>query len=226
LISRSRPILCYVTDRHGLGPQAGVPALLDCIRRAAGAGVDWVQIREKDLSGKDLLDLSLGAVIGTRSPDCPINSATLPLQTRVLINDRLDVALAANAAGVHLGGQSVPAAALGTFRGILFPKDFLIGASCHSLDAARAAEQDGADYVLFGPIFETPSKAAFGPPHGIGRLAAVCQAVRIPVLAIGGITSGSAGECVAAGAAGIAAIRLFQESADLGRDVTEMRAGL
>jgi thiamine-phosphate pyrophosphorylase len=226
LISRSRPILCYVTDRHGLGPQAGVPTLLDCIRRAVGAGVDWIHIREKDLSGKDLLDLSLAAITATRSPDGGSMSATLPSRTSVLINDRLDIALAANAAGVHLGGQSVPVAALGKFRGSIFPNDFLIGASCHTLDAARVAEQDGADYVLFGPIFETPSKAAFGSPQGIARLAAVCQAVRIPVLAIGGIITGNASECVAAGAAGIAAIRLFQESANLGRDLAEIRAGL
>jgi thiamine-phosphate pyrophosphorylase len=226
LISRSRPILCYVTSRHRLGPQAGVPALLDCIRRAAGAGVDWIQIREKDLSGEYLLDLSLAAITGTRLPDGGSKSATQPQETSVLINDRLDVALAVNAAGVHLGGQSVPVAALGKFRGSLFPNDFLIGASCHSQDAARAAEQDGADYVLFGPIFETPSKAGMGPPQGIARLAAICHAVRIPVLAIGGITTGNACECIAAGAAGIAAIRLFQESANLGRDVAEIRAGL
>ena len=106
------------------------------------------------------------------------------------MNDRLDVALAANAAGVHLGENSLPLEAVAEWRRSSGRTDFLIGVSCHSLDAARAAERGGADYIFFGPVFATPSKAAFGPPQGIERLREVCAAVKIPVLAIGGITSG------------------------------------
>jgi thiamine-phosphate pyrophosphorylase len=100
---------------------------------------------------------------------------------------------------------------------------FLVGRSCHSLQEARAAESDGASYIIFGPVFATPSKAQYGAPLGLERLAEVCAAVRTPVLAIGGITAGNAGECRRAGAAGIAAVRLFQDAADIGAAVRELR---
>src|ERR1019366_6321417 len=92
--------------------------------------------------------------------------------------------------------------------------DFQIGVSCHSLEAARAAERGGANYIFFGPVFATPSKAAFGPPQGMERLRELCAAVEIPVLAIGGINFENARACIDAGAAGVAAIRLFQDVAD------------
>jgi thiamine-phosphate pyrophosphorylase len=93
-------------------------------------------------------------------------------------------------------------------------KDFLIGVSCHSLEAAREAERGGADYIFFGPVFATPSKAAFGAPQGIERLREVCASVKIPVLAIGGVSVENARSCIEAGAAGFAAIRLFQDVED------------
>jgi thiamine-phosphate pyrophosphorylase len=92
--------------------------------------------------------------------------------------------------------------------------NFLIGVSCHSLESARAAEKGGADYIFFGPVFATPSKAAFGAPQGIERLREVCASLEIPVLAIGGVNWKNARECVTAGAAGIVAIRLFQDAVD------------
>ena len=92
--------------------------------------------------------------------------------------------------------------------------DFMVGVSCHSLESARAAERGGADYIFFGPVFATPSKAAFGAPQGTERLGKVCASVEIPVLAIGGMNLENAGACIAAGAAGIAAIRLFQDAVD------------
>ena len=203
------PLVCYVTDRLAFFPNASsdesqaAARLLETIHRAAHAGVDAVQLREKDLSARALLELAAQAV--GQSPNA-----------RILVNDRLDVALAAGAAGVHLGGESVPVADAVQFRAaVRAPAGFLIGRSCHSLEEVLAAERDGADYVFFGPVFATPSKTRFGAPHGPSVLAAVCRATRIPVLAIGGITLENARTCLASGAAGIAAIRLFQEAKDL-----------
>jgi thiamine-phosphate pyrophosphorylase len=202
-----RPILCYVTDRRLL-PSAGTDparALLECVAGAARAGVDWIQLREKDLEGRALFDLAVGAVDACAAADAA-------KQTRVLINDRLDVAWAAQAAGVHLGENSLPVEEVARWRKRAGQSDFLIGASCHSLEAARQAGAAGADYVFFGPVFATPSKQAFGAPQGVRELERVCQAVALPVVAIGGVTAENAGACLQAGAAGIAAIRLWQQS--------------
>ncbi len=187
--------------------------LLEKVKAAAAAGVDWIQIREKHLTGRELADLVQQAL------------RVAPAPCRILVNDRLDVACAVGAAGVHLTEQSISAADARKFvreRGLL--SSFLVGASTHSLDSARAAAESGADYVIFGPVFATPSKAGFGAPQGIERLAAVCRSVSVPVLAIGGITPENAGECRAAGAAGIAAIRLFQDAADLPAVVRRLRS--
>jgi thiamine-phosphate pyrophosphorylase len=197
----NKPIVCYVTDRKAIGSGDAVRSLTERIRLAAAAGVDWVQIREKDLGAKDLLALVMHAVAcGT---------------AKVIVNDRLDVALAAGAAGVHLGRESAPVAEVARWRrGGNAPPEFLMGVSCHSLEDVREAEAEGASYVFFGPVFETPSKRPFGPPQGIARLAEVCGQVRIPVIAIGGVDEKNAAECFRAGAAGIAAIRLFQENVE------------
>ena len=151
------------------------------------------------------------------------------------------MAVAARTGGVHLGGDALPLAEVAAWcaknvpQFAAAPRDkqdaglkagataFLLGASCHSLAEAQAAERDGAHYIIFGPVFSTPSKLNFGPPQGLARLEEVCRAVCIPVLAIGGITLGNAHECLRAGAAGIAAIRLFQESEDLEKVVSELR---
>jgi len=203
-----KPIVCYVTDRESLGSDedAGAPTarLLSKIRRAITAGVDWVQIRERDLSARDLLSLACRAVrtaAETRTAD-----------VRVIINDRADVALAAAAAGVHLGGESLPAFEVVRWcRAGQAPPNWLVGVSCHSLERAREAESAGASYIFFGPVFDTPSKRTFGPPQGVRKLAEVCQAIEIPVLAIGGVDGRNAGDCLRAGASGVAAIRLFQQ---------------
>ncbi len=104
--------------------------------------------------------------------------------------------------------------------------EFLVGASCHSVEGARSAAGHAVDYIFFGPVFATPSKAAFGPPQGLAKLAEVCRAVPIPVLAIGGITKENAAACFDAGAIGIAAIRLFQETPDLPGLLAELLAGI
>jgi thiamine-phosphate pyrophosphorylase len=221
VLPASKLILCYVTDRRSLPGGAHAPeseaTLLATIERAAAAGVNWIQLREKDLTGRRLAALARHAV------------SRVPPGARILVNDRLDVALAAGAGGVHLGEDSLHAEeVVGLLRSEACreaaTEDFLVGVSTHSGDAARAAEQAGASYIFFGPVFETPSKAAYGAPQGIDRLADVCRQVRIPILAIGGITAQNAGGCFKAGAAGIAAIRLFQEASDLQKVVSLLRS--
>jgi len=211
----SNPILCYVTDRRSLVLAAGgdfAPALAAMIRRAIAAGVDYIQVREKDLAARALADCVSAAT-----------SAALGSATRILVNDRLDVALATGASGVHLGETSLPLAAVTAWRS-KSRTEVSIGVSCHSLESCQAAEREGADYILFGPVFATPSKQSFGSPQGLERLTRVCEGVRLPVLAIGGISESNAGACLAAGAAGIAAIRLFQEAPDLAATVSRLRA--
>jgi thiamine-phosphate pyrophosphorylase len=211
-----KPVLCCITDRRGLraaDEAATALALLQQVARVASAGVDWIQIREKDLATRSLLHLASSAV-----------KATASSSTKILINDRLDVALAAGAAGVHLGGESLPVAEVSRWRKEgRVPAEFLIGASCHSLEAARGVERDGADYLIFGPVFTTPSKMKYGPPLGLERLRETCAVIRVPVLAIGGITLENATACIQAGAAGIAAIRLFQEAENVDSIVARLK---
>jgi thiamine-phosphate pyrophosphorylase len=213
---RVAPILCYVTDRRslpGADDHADSAARLErAIERAIDAGADWIQLREKDLDAQPLEALVRAAVKSCRG------------RARIFVNDRLDVALAAGADGVHLGEKSLPIARVASWRAAAGRRDFAIGASCHSPEAVRAAERAGADYVFFGPIFATPSKASFGPPQGLERLAAACEGARIPVIAIGGITESNAASCLAAGAAGIAAIRMFQGEGDLAESLTRIHA--
>lgn len=187
-------------------------ALLETIRKAAAAGINWIQIREKDLGTLALAELVRLAVAATRETGA-----------RILVNDRLDVALATSAAGVHLGEMSLPVETVAEWRRSAGRMEFRIGVSCHSVGAAREADVAGADYLFFGPVFATPSKAGFGAPQGVEQLREVCRAVRIPVLAIGGVTVENANSCFAAGAAGVAAIRLFQESEDVSAVVSRLR---
>lgn len=195
-----------MTDRKPLGSADAVgeraAGLLEQIRAAAAAGVDWVQVREKDLPARDLLELARKAV-------------TAAAGAKVIVNDRLEVALAAGAAGVHLGRESAPVPEVVRWcRAGNAPPEFLVGVSCHSAEEGLEAEIAGADYVFFGPVFETPSKKPFGAPQGIERLAEFCRAVRVAVIAIGGVNEENAADCLRAGAAGIAAIRMFQEPRD------------
>jgi thiamine-phosphate pyrophosphorylase len=207
-------VLCYVTDRRSLAaePATAKKLLLEKIEQAAAAGVDWIQLREKDLPARELADLAGEALRRIASA------------AALLINDRLDIACACKAAGVHLGERSLPVKEARRLAGLRCAgRDFLVGASVHSLEAAQEAERNGADYVIFGPIFATPSKETFGAPQGLTKLREVCQPVAIPVLAIGGITVETAQECLAAGAGGIAAIRLFQDAQDIKRVVARLR---
>ena len=185
-------IRCYVTDRRTLAAES----LLDAIARNLAAGVTWIQIREKDLSARALFELVEAA---GKLPN--------PHSSKIIVNTRAGVALAAGAAGVHLpSGSPAPR----TWRAIL-PAGFLIGVSCHSVDDVRNAETEGADYAVFGPVFAPLSKSSGVEPRGLEGLARAVAAVKIPVLALGGVTQENSSACVSAGAAGVAGITIFQE---------------
>jgi len=171
----------YVTDRN----QADI---FSCVTRAVRAGIDMIQVREKDLSARDLFD------VVSRIRDLAAGT-----KTRVLVNDRLDVALAAGVEGVHL-----PSNGLQPARARPFVK--LLGVSTHTIQEAIAAENAGADFILFGPIFPTPGKTAVG----LEPLKQVVLSVKLPVLAIGGITTANTEDVLRVGASGIAGIRIFQ----------------
>ena len=183
---------CYITDRHSL--PAGV-TLFDNIARNLAAGLEWIQIREKNLSARDLFDLTQQVL-----------NLPNPHGSKILVNTRVDVALAAGAAGAHLPAGSPAPSVWRALR----PPGFLIGVSCHTVDEVRTAEDQGADYAVFGPVFAPRSKSTTLEPCGIAGLVQAVRAVRIPVLALGGITASNTVDCVQTGAAGIAAISLYQ----------------
>lgn len=197
------PAVFYVTDRRAL-PNRSSAAVLEKIRSAMIAQVDFVQIREKDLLAVDLLSVTIEAIRTAKEA---------AVRTRLIVNDRLDVALAAGASGVHLGMGSLPRRdVIEWCRAGNAPADFLVGVACHSVEDAREAGIAGASYVFFGPVFDTPSKRPFGPPQGLACLENVCRATEVPVIAIGGVNESNAADCIKAGASGIAAIRLFQDA--------------
>jgi thiamine-phosphate diphosphorylase len=205
---RRRPLLCLVTDRYRLSPgltdRQACSRLVDQVRAGAAAGIELIQIRERGLADGPLCALvarCMDAVRGTPS--------------RVIVNDRVDVALAAGAAGAHLRSDSYTAARARD----LAPPPFVLGRSVHSAAEARlAAKAGGLDYVIFGTVFRSASKPVAGAVAGAGQLAeAVRAAYPLPVFAIGGIEPGNASDIAKAGAAGIAAIGAF-----LSADAAEM----
>ena len=187
--------LYLVTDRHRT---AGRP-LRDVVEAALEGGVDAVQLREKDLSGAALFELA-----------GQLRELTRRRGARLLINDRIDIALAVGADGVHLPVDSfAPADArrlLGTGA--------LIGASTHTLEQARAAAVGGADFIVFGPIFDTPSKRAFGAPVGLDALTQVSKAGTVPTFAIGGVSAARVATVRGCGASGIAVVAAILEADD------------
>lgn len=200
-----RSLLLYaITERRKL--RSG---LADFVEKAALAGVDRVQIREKDLPDEELYKVVRDAMARTRTT-----------RVRVLVNGRPDIAVAARAHGVHLPSDSL---SVSSVRKVA-PPGFLVGVSCHKVDEVERAASEGADFAVFGPVFDTPSKRGFGPPVGLSELARVCRAVRMPVLALGGVTPANARLCIEAGAAGLAGIGLFQTARSLGALVREMHA--
>jgi thiamine-phosphate pyrophosphorylase len=177
----------YITDRKAVG---GFRPLLELIRDQMHLGVNFVQIREKDLTARELFEFTL-AVIEVRD-----NEMRKRLPIKIFLNSRADLALATGADGVHLPSD----APRQTLPGLL------IFRSCHTLDEVRTTD---ADFVTFGPVFDTPGK---GAPVGLDTLKAACQLGK-PVYALGGVNWDNAAECMRAGAEGIAGIRLFQDPA-------------
>jgi thiamine-phosphate pyrophosphorylase len=194
-------LLYAITDRS----QLATP-LLDRMALLLAAGVDFLQIREKDLTARDLLALTEAAL-----------ALPNPSGTRILVNERVDVALAAGAHGAHLPADSISPARIRRMA----PAGFLIGVSCHSAAEVDRAEQEGADLAVFGPVFETPSKRTYGAPLGPAALEQVARGRRIPVLGLGGITLDNFHQCRAAG---IAAISLLQNAANPAAVVQALRS--
>ena len=182
-------------------------ALIESISRAVDAEVDLLQIREGDLSARDVLALAdVAAEIASGS------------STRILVNDRADVAACAGV-GVHLTTRSLNPCDIRAACG----SELLMGASTHSLEEAESAALGGVDFVVFGPIFETESKLKYGPPVGLDALGKVSCRLRIPVLALGGINVRNFRKALEAGAAGVAGISIFSEAGDLKRLVMEIK---
>lgn len=173
------------------------------------AKIDLIQIREKHLSANLLYQLS------ARAADITRGSAT-----KLLVNDRADIAASAGADGVHLASLSLPPDVVRR----TFDADFLIGVSTHTLEEAAAARRSGADFVVFGPVFDTLSKRQYGEPLGLGDLRKVTSELApFPVLALGGVTAENVADCIHAGAAGIAAIRILNDRLQLDRVVNEIQ---
>lgn len=200
-LNLSKPILYLIT--RGATTEATTPGspeftqILNQISAAVAAGIDLIQIREKQLTARVLFELVSEAGKLTRGA-----------KTRLLVNDRADIAVGAGADGVHLTTQSLDA---GTIRKT-FGENFLIGTSTHSLAEADSARMQGADFVVFGPVFQTESKLQYGSPRGLDELTQVVRAVAgFPVLALGGVSIANAADCLAAGAHGIAGISLFDK---------------
>jgi thiamine-phosphate pyrophosphorylase len=189
----SRKLLADSVDDAGL-----LASLAQKVRAAFRAGVSYVQLREKDLPGARLASLTeMMAAFPEKE------------SSRLLVNDRLDVALSCGADGVHLPADSISPAAVRTLAG-----HALAGVSCHNGQEVAEASRNGASYVLVGPVFETPSKPGV-EPLGLKAFGEICGASAVPVFALGGVTRGNAEKCMEAGASGVAGIRLFQEALDL-----------
>lgn len=187
--------LYLITDRH----QTGGRPLAEVVRRALEGGVRAVQLREKDLSGAELYRLA-----------CELRRLTTDFDARLIINDRPDIAMASGADGVHIGVNSLPVAAVRRLLG----EGKTIGYSAHGIDEALSAQAEGADFVTFGPLYHTPSKASYGEPCGVRKLADAASALHIPVIALGGISLVTVAEALSAGVRGIAVISAILAAAD------------
>lgn len=212
-LNLSKPILYLIT--RGATTEVTTPdseefqQILEHVSAAVTAGIQLIQIREKRLTARVLFELTTRAVAITRGSP-----------TRVLINDRADIAASADADGVHLTRRSLTPHVIRQ----TFGAKFLIGASTHSLSEAQMARQEGADFVVFGPIFPTPAKERYGPPLGRDQLFTAARALTpFPLIALGGISLENVNQCLSAGVTGIAGITLFGEPKNLATTVETIR---
>jgi thiamine-phosphate pyrophosphorylase len=201
------PITCLITSGETTSATTNSDAefqrLLALVTHAVRAGVRLVQLREKNLSARTLYSLAARAAAIARGS-----------RTHILVNDRADIARAAACDGVQLTTQSLDARVVRR----AFSTDFIIGVSTHTLDEAREARDSGADFAIFGPVFDTPSKRAYGPPLGLELLREAAHALApFPLVAIGGVTEDNLCDVLSAGARGVAAIRMFANGQNLAR---------
>jgi thiamine-phosphate pyrophosphorylase len=210
-------VLYYITDRAAFAADEPTRRrrLLEKISEATSAGVDYIQLRVKDLPTRELEMLAREAVDILRQ----LRTENRELRTALLINSRTDIALATGADGVHLRSDDIAPpdvrvvwekCGAGAPARELSPQEPLIGVSCHSPGEVKQAEADGATFAVFAPVFEKKN-VPNAQPAGLAQLREACK-VKIPVLALGGVTLGNVKSCLEAGASGIAAIRLFQEN--------------
>ena len=196
-----KPLIYLITDRQAFPPpHQSVERQLEAIEIAARAGCQLIQIRERDLEARELVSFVRSAI-----------SVARPHHALVLVNDRLDVAIAADADGVHLRSTSLNALDARSVARLAGQHDFLIGASVHSMQEAQSAVDCGADFLVCGPVFETPSKRQYGAALGLETFGQIASASGAPVLGIGGIDCDNALQVLAHGAAGVAGISLFSE---------------
>ncbi|HXX80110.1 MAG TPA: thiamine phosphate synthase [Thermodesulfovibrionales bacterium] len=174
--------------------------LFSAVEDALRSGVRAIQLREKDLSVREVLGMAYR-----------MRELTRKYRARFFINDRVDIALCTEADGVHLGQSGIPVSAVRN----MVKEGFLIGVSTHSMEEAISAEKEGADFVTFGPLFETPSKRVYGAPLGAEALREVRKRVSIPLFGIGGIKPGNVREVVQSGAFGVALISGILGKADI-----------
>lgn len=193
----------YITARKELIGGVNSPTPEDAVKRkikdAFSAGVDYVQVREKDLSALLLAQLVTD-----------VASFPEKANTRLLVNDRIDVAVTCGADGVHMPSGAMPVGAARELAG----ETRIVGVSCHNEDEAVEAARTGASYILLAPVFPTPSKPG-AKPLGLRLLEKTCSRASVPVFALGGVDVENAESCIRAGASGVAGIRLFQQAADL-----------
>lgn len=195
--------LYLITDRRLFPDDC---SLFTAVEEALKGGVQAVQLREKDLETRRLLSMAYS-----------LRELTYGYRAKLFINDRVDVALAVDADGVHLGGESMPAFAARKAAG----EAMLIGVSAHSIEEAKKAGEEGADFVTLGPVFETPSKIRYGQPLGPELLREVRGKISIPVFAIGGIKKERVGSVLESGASGIALISAILGSEDIRSNTEE-----
>ena len=200
--------LYLITDRRLFASSA---EMLDAIEKALQGGLKAVQLREKDLTMRELLDLAYG-----------MRELTARYRAKLFINDRVDIALAVEAEGVHLGCMSMPAHAAQKASG----GRLMIGVSAHSMDEARTAQEDGADFISLGPVYETPSKMQYGKPIGIQVLREAADTLSVPVFAIGGIKTARVKEVLQQGAFGIALISAILKAEDVRKTTEELMRAL